>query len=72
MSTYTGKLTSLQRLKSSSYGNPRFQFVVDGQIIQTSPNSMFGYSVQNFEDKQVIVETKILRGNVTLTDIKGA
>ena len=70
MKTLTGKLTGLTRLPSSSFGNPRFQFVVDGEIICTAVNCTYGYSIQNHENQQVTIQVKVIRNKLTLIGLE--
>lgn len=66
----TGILHNLQRLPSSTHGNPRYSFVVGNDEIRTSPNSGLAYELPNFDLEHVIVEFRDLRGFATLTSIK--
>lgn len=72
---YTGKLIETVREKTSAMGNPRYTALIltdSGYIVRatTTPNSALGYSVTNYENKNVTVETKISRGKVALLKIK--
>jgi hypothetical protein len=69
---HTGKLESLKRLDGSVNGNPRYQFVVDGYVIRTAVDSSHGYSVPNFEGKQVAVTIGSHYGFTTLDSIHAA
>ena len=51
--TITGKLTIINRLNSSIDGNPRFLVEINNQYFKTTPDAMFGYSVQNFDGQTV-------------------
>jgi hypothetical protein len=72
---HSGKLLILKRLKSSTMGNPKFLcFICDeaktGFSFVTKTNSSHGYSIQNYENKNVIVEIGAYRNNATLHTIK--
>lgn len=43
----TGKLELIERLNSSSFGNPRFLVKVGSTVCRTAPNAMLGYGIQN-------------------------
>lgn len=53
ITSHTGILKIISRLDSSYYGNPRFLISIDGFKCKTSVDSMYGYSIQNYEGKQV-------------------
>jgi hypothetical protein len=50
---HTGTLDIINRLPSSANGNPRFLLKVDGWTCRTSVDCQLGYSVQNYDGKQV-------------------
>lgn len=63
-------LKGVTRFDTSCYGNPRYQFVVDGEIVYTGVNSQHGYSITNYQGKEVTIEVKYIRNKLTLIDIK--
>lgn len=77
---HTGILTGITREKSSFYGNPRFSAtLLIGQKIKgcqyevtfkTAPNSGLGYSIQNFDGKEVTIELKWYYNQLTLSSIE--
>ncbi len=69
MQTLSGVVTDIQRLKSSTNGNPRYQFVVGGQIITTAVDCMYGYEITNFIDKHIVCDVAVKRGKLTLINI---
>jgi len=69
---HTGKLEIISRLPSSFYGNPRFLLSVDGITCRTAPDAMLGYSVQNFDGREVIATIGMHYGNATINTLKGA
>ena len=70
ISSYIGTLAIVKRLSNSRNGNPRFMVEVDGQAFYTAVDSMHGYSVKNFEGKQVEVTIGTHYGKPTLNTIK--
>ena len=70
ITSHTGILLNIQRLKSSYFGNPRYQFVVDGYTIKTAVDSSHGYSITNYENKMVDVTIGSHYGTLTLNSIK--
>jgi hypothetical protein len=61
----------LIRLPTSYMGNPKFQFVIDGKLVETKTNCIFGYSIQNYDNgKPIKIKAKWYRNKLTLTDIK--
>ena len=70
MTKHTGTITDIQRLPSSYMGNPRYSFMIDGNKVTTGVDSMHGYGITNYEDKQVIVTAGTHYNKLTLTSIK--
>jgi hypothetical protein len=70
ITSHTGIVTDIKRLDSSNYGNPRYQFVVDGYTIKTAVDSSHGYSITNYENKMVDVTIGSHYGTLTLNSIK--
>lgn len=68
---HTGKLEILSRLPSSLNGNPRYLLRVDGWTCKTSVDSSYGYSVTNFDGKQVQATIGTHYGTATLNSLKG-
>lgn len=68
---HTGKLEILSRLPSSINGNPRYLLRVDGFTCKTPADSMYGYSVTNFDGKQVTATIGTHYGSATLNSLKG-
>ena len=67
---HQGIITDLQRLPSSANGNPRYSFVIDGYDVATSSDSSYGYSITNYEGKEVIAEIGTHYGRTTLNAIR--
>lgn len=41
------EITSIERLRCTSYGNPRFRIGLDGQPATTTSNASFCYEIEN-------------------------
>jgi hypothetical protein len=54
LSRHIGKLDIIGRLDSSYFGNPRYELRVNGIYCVTAVDSMLGYSVTNFDGKEVV------------------
>lgn len=54
LQTITGKLTIIERLNNSTYGNPKYKVLIDNTLLVTKTDSMLGYSITNYENKNVI------------------
>ncbi len=68
---HVGTLTILERLPSSYNGNPRYLLSIDGIVCRTAPDSSYGYSVTNYDGKQVIAPIGTFYGYLTLNTLKG-
>jgi len=55
----SGTLTIVKRLKGSESGNPRFLISINNNEYSTTNDAMFGYSVQNYENKMVLARVGI-------------
>lgn len=69
MKTLAGKLSSVERFDTSTFGNPRYIAVIDGEVFYTGVNSSMGYSISNYVGKNVSIEWGIKRGKKTIVDI---
>jgi len=69
ITNHKGKIENLRRLKSSINGNPRFSFVIDGYHVVTTPDSSYGYSIQNHENKMAEVEIGTHYGALSLASL---
>ena len=67
---HTGILEITKRLPSSSYGNPRYLIRIDGYTCKTGVDSMHGYSVPNYDGKNVEVTIGTHYGSATLNTIE--
>lgn len=73
--TVTGKLSITEKMKNSTMGNPRYQFVIvddngDVTSIYTGVDSGYGYEITNYDGKRVTVEYSIVRNKPTLQSLK--
>ena len=66
---HTGTVSDIKRLPSSYLGNPRYSFMIDGYRVTTGVDSMHGYSITNYEDKQVKVTIGTHYNKLTLDSI---
>lgn len=63
---HRGEIKNVKRMESSRYGNPRFSFTIDGYEVATTPDSSYGYCIQNYENKFVEVEIGTHYGRLSL------
>ena len=68
---HTGTLKVLKRLDSSINGNPRYYISIDGFSCSTAVDSSYGYSVTNYDNKQVTATIGTHYGKATLNTLKG-
>ena len=66
---HIGIVSDIKRLPSSYYGNPRYSFMVDGYRVVTGIDSMHGYGITNYQDKQVTVTVGTHYNRLTLDSI---
>jgi hypothetical protein len=67
---HTGILKVIKRLPSSYFGNPRFLVWIDGVNCKTAVDSMLGYAIQNFDNKEVVATIGTHYGVATLNSVK--
>jgi len=72
---HTGKLVILERLKNSNFRSPKFKCAVldkagNGISFETATNSSDGFSISNYDNKNVIVEIGTYYNKPTLHSIK--
>lgn len=78
ISRHQGVLRMIQREPNSYFGNPRFSCFIDetgkghGFSFVTGVDSMHGYEIQNYFDKEVIVTIGSHYGRATLNSIERA
>ena len=66
---HTGVVSDIKRLPSSYLGNPRYSFMIDGYRVTTGIDSMHGYEITNYQDKQVTVTVGTHYNRLTLDSI---
>lgn len=66
------QIVNIERLKSSFYGNPRFELELDnGQFVRTAPNCSLAYKICNsWEGKTISYESKPYYGNETFKNLE--
>jgi hypothetical protein len=72
ISRHVGKLEILDRLPSSTNGNPRYLLRVAGFTCKTPVDSMYGYSVPNYNGKDVVATIGTHYGTATLASVQEA
>lgn len=70
ITSHTGILEIIERLQNSKMGNPRYLCKVDGYTFKTAVDSTHGYSIQNYEGKQVQITIGTHYGTTTLNSIE--
>jgi len=70
ITSHVGELKIINRMESSYYGNPRFLISIDGIKCVTGVDSMFGYSVQNYDGKMVNARIGIHYNRATLYEVE--
>jgi hypothetical protein len=67
---HIGKLEIIRRENSSVNGNPRYFLHVAGFYCYTAPDSSLGYSVTNYDGRNVIAEIGTYYGRPTLRSVE--
>lgn len=76
ITSHTGTLHIVERLKSSVNGNPRYSCMLvatderSAIAFKTGVDSSYGYSITNYREKIVNVELGELRSQLTLHSIE--
>ena len=68
---HKGTLQVIERLDNSLNGNPRYRAEVGGLEFVTAPDSVFSYSITNYEGKAVDITVGTHYGRTTLDTLKG-
>lgn len=54
----TGKIVAKERMKNSTYGNPKWRVVIKENelyhILETMTNGSIGYSISNYFNKEMV------------------
>jgi len=67
---HTGILTIIERATSSRNGNPRYVVRLDGITCRTGVDAALGYSITNFDGKEVTATIGTHYGTVTIEDVR--
>lgn len=70
LTQHVGTLVILKRENNSIMGNPRYMLLIDGFKCYTSTDSMLGYSVTNYDGKQVMATIGTHYGKPTLNTLR--
>ena len=70
ITSHTGTLTLVKRMKNSLNGNPQFLLECDGYRFRTEANSMIAYKISNYFDQVVNITIGTHRGCLTLDTIR--
>lgn len=69
MTRHTGILTVIERDKNNgSNGNPRYVVMLDGYVCRTAVDSSLGYSITNYDRKEV---TALIGSHYNTVTIEG-
>ncbi len=71
ISIHTGILNVIKREQTSVNGNPRYCIFIDGVTCYTAPDSTLGYSITNYDGKNVSCEIGTYYGKPTIQNVKG-
>lgn len=71
ITTHTGELKLIERMKNSELGNPQLMLTCDGYEFRTPANSTLGYRAKNYIGKNVTVNIGTHYGCLTLHSIYG-
>lgn len=69
ITSHHGILEIVERLPSSANGNPRYLIRIDGTTCRTQVDHCHGYSITNFEGKEVSATIGTHYGNATLNTV---
>ena len=67
---HSGILSIIKRENNSVNGNPRYLCFVDGVSFYTAPDSMHGYSISNYDGKNVTLTIGTHYNKATLNTIE--
>jgi hypothetical protein len=69
ITTLTGKLIIVQKLKRSLNGNPRYMCMINETVFYTRPNCGYGFMIKNYEGKEITAICSDYRGKLSLDKI---
>ena len=67
---HRGIITDIEYRDTSNNGNNRYTFTLDGLTVITPLDSSLGYSIHNFEGKEVVATVGTHRHLLTLDSIE--
>jgi hypothetical protein len=70
ITSHTGLLVVVQRQASSRNGNPRYLVMLDGHAASTMTDCSLGYSITNFDGKQVTADIGTHYGTISIANVK--
>jgi hypothetical protein len=70
MTVHTGTLQVIQREPSSYNGNPRYLVQLDGYTAKTAVDSSLGYSITNFDGREVKADIGLHYGTRTIENVR--
>jgi len=70
ITSHTGIVSDIERLTGIYMGNPRYSFWIDGYRVVTGVDSMHGYEIGNYENKQVVVTVGTVHNRLILKSIE--
>ena len=68
--TIKAKLENISRYDNSRNGNPRYLIIINNTLYYTGVDCSLGYSLPNFEGKEVIIEWQWLRNKRVIESCK--
>ena len=70
LESITGKLTIIERLNNSTNGNPKYKVLIDNTLLVTISDSMLGYGISNYENKNVTATIGYYYNKLSIHSIK--
>lgn len=68
--TVTGKLVIVERMKNSTYGNPRYKVLIGEHAYATPPDAGWVYGIANHRDATVTATVGMRRGVATVFSVE--
>ena len=66
---HTGIIEHVEYFDTSTNGNSRYSFYIDGYKVFTGVDSIHGYKIRNYEGKKSVITCGTHRGKLTLNTI---
>ena len=70
MRNLKGTVSNVRYYDTSTMGNNRYTFEIEGVTVFTGVNCMYGYAIRNYEGKEITAQVKVLRNKLTLINIE--